>query len=65
MLTALTGLVRDEHGGVVVETALLLTLVSIAGYAAYQSLGGLVGRHADNATVALSGHGTGTGGTPR
>jgi Flp pilus assembly pilin Flp len=56
MLAALRGLVADERGSVLVETALLLVLVSIAGYAAYQTFGRLVGHQAENAAMAL-GHG--------
>jgi len=50
---ALIGLWEDEHGGVSVETALVLVLMSIVSFAAYQSLGGIVATKAGQAGDAL------------
>jgi Flp pilus assembly pilin Flp len=64
MPTALAGLLTDEHGGVVVETALLLVLVAVAAYSAYQACGQLLGHHANSAEVVLGGgEPASTGGT--
>ena len=35
-------LIEDEEGGMIVEAALVLVLVSMAAFMAYQSLGGTV-----------------------
>ena len=49
----LMGLWVDEHGGVSVETALILVFMSIVSFAAYQSLGGIVATKAGQAGDAL------------
>jgi hypothetical protein len=51
-----TGLWRalcDDHGGVLVETALLLLFVSMAGYLALQAFGQTVSGHAARANAVL------------
>jgi Flp pilus assembly pilin Flp len=45
----------DEEGAVVVETALLLLLASMAGYIGLQALGHTVAGHADTTSAALGG----------
>jgi len=51
----LMSLIADEDGGVSVETALVLVLMSIVSFAAYQSLGAVVATHAQTAGDAMLG----------
>ena len=44
-MKALLGLIRDERGDVTVETALMLVMVSIASYVAYQAFGDTIAGH--------------------
>ena len=44
-MKALLRLIKDESGDVTVETALMLVMVSIASYVAYQAFGDTIAGH--------------------
>lgn len=52
-MTALQRLIRDEDGGLFVETALLLFCCSMACYLAFQALGGGIAGHATRVDAAF------------